>query len=94
MPADRSSNIKFSVKVVQEKADLGRIDVGDKYDLPYPRLLLTIASEQKWSDRHVIFATKDARLLSSVRDLVVRRVHSERFHFAATRGDFEEAIMC
>ena len=94
MPVDRSSNIKFSVKVVQERADLGRIDVGDKYDLPYPRLLLTMASEQKWSDRRVIFATKDARLLSSVRDLMVRRVHSERFHFAATREDFEEAIMC
>lgn len=47
MPLDRDSNMWFSVKVVQERADLGRIDVGDKYDLPYPRLLLTTTSEQK-----------------------------------------------
>lgn len=94
MPLDRDSNMWFSVKVVQERADLGRIGVGDKYDLPYPRLLLTTASEQKWSDRHVIFGTKDARLLGGVRDLLLRSVHSGRFHLAATRGDFEEAIMC
>ena len=94
MPLNRDSNMWFSVRVVQERADLGRIDVGDRYDLPYPRLLLTIASEQKWSDRHVIFGTKDARLLGGVRDLMIRRLHSGRFHLAATRADFEEVIMC
>ena len=90
---DNESGIKFSVMVVQEKKHVEKIDVGDRYDRPYPKLLLTIASEKRWLDRHVIFASNDAKLLGGVRDTVVRKLSSKRFCLAANMSEFEDAIM-
>lgn len=91
---DRKRNIRFSVRVVKEEKGVPSIDVGDRYDRPYPRLLLAIPEERRFSDRQVIFGSRDAKLLSGVRDAVQCTEHASRFHFAGSLERFEEAIMC
>lgn len=94
IPLDRDRKTSFSVRTVQEKSNLGKVNVGDRYDLPYPRLLLTIAGEPRWSDRHVIFGSSDTKLLGNTRNVMLHKAPAGRFHFAPTRADFEEIIMC
>ena len=91
---DRERDVRFSVRVVKEPKGAPTVDVGDRYDRPYPSLLMAIPAERRLSDRHVIFGSRDAKLLDGARDAVMRTASADRFSFAAGLTEFEEAIMC
>lgn len=91
---DRERDVRFSVRVVKEPKGAPAVDVGDRYDRPYPRLLLAIPDERRLSDRHVIFGSRDAKLLDGARDAVMRTAPTGRFSFAAGLAEFEGATMC
>lgn len=53
---------------------------------------MAVPAERRPSDRHVIFGSRDAKLLDGARDDVMRTAFAGRFSFAAAPAEFEGAI--
>ena len=65
---------------------------GDRFDRPFFALLTAVESMKAWGDRGIIFASRDRATLSHTRDLMARRDHCHRIHFASDLSSCEDLV--
>ena len=66
---------------------------GDRFDRPFFALLEAARQYRAWSDRKLIFASKDGDALNRIRDLTTLRDTDGRVHFADGLTACEELVM-
>ena len=67
---------------------------GDRCDKPFYALLEAVRQRRAWTDRRIIFASKDRDTYGRMRDLTAQRDPCGRVHFASGLSACEELVMC
>lgn len=90
----RPRRLLFAVQPVKtDDADAGRWK-GDRFDRPFFALLSAVGRARAWSDRQIIFASRDRDASSRMRDMVTGLGWASRVHFADCLPSCEELIAC
>ena len=90
----RPRQLLFTVQPVKtDDADAGRWK-GDRFDRPFFALLATVGRARAWSDRQIIFASRDRSASSLMRDMAIGLGCGRRVHFADCLPSCEELIEC
>lgn len=93
-PISRQDRLSFTIQSVNtDRVDTGDWD-GDRFDRPFFALLEAVRQDRAWTDRMIIFASKDGDTRDRIRDLAALRDPDGRIHFADSLSAFEELVMC
>ena len=91
---NRPRRLIFMIDVVRTNDENAALWPGDRYDRAFFALLAAVGGGSAWSDRQIIFASRDRDASSRMRDMAVRLGHGGRVHFADSLRSCEELILC
>ena len=93
-PISRPRRLDFAIQAVRaDDADAVGWE-GDRYDRAFFALLAAVCRHAAWSDRQIIFASRDRGASFHMRDMAARLGHAHRIHFADGLPACEELVLC
>ena len=90
---DAHNKTFFSIQHVNADRDYVGGWKGDRFDRPFFTLLAVVGSARAWSNRSIVFASRDSKTLGRMRDVMVRRECRDRVHFADDLFSCEDLIV-
>ena len=94
MAVSRPSRLLFTMQAVKTSDGDAARWTGDPYDRAFFALLAAVGRGSAWSDRQIIFASRDRDASSRMRDMVTALGHGRRVHFADSLASCEDMILC
>ena len=90
----RPLRLLFTIQAVKtDGAEAARWQ-GDRFDRPFFALLAAAGRARAWSDRPIIFASRDRDASTHMRNMTVTLGYTDRVHFADGIASCEEMIEC
>lgn len=94
-PIDRPNQLFFTIQTVNTDGIGGGGGWrGDRFDRPFFVLMETVRQRRAWSDRQIIFASRDEKSRTRMRDMMLPHNRGCRMHFADCLSSCEEMILC
>ena len=94
MAISRQRRLAIAIRAVKTSDEDAARWRGDRYDKAFFALLAAVCRDGAWSDRQIIFASRDRATSSRMRDMAARLGHGGRVHFADSLPSCEDLILC